>query len=167
MIIEDLVYGFLSDVPPLAAQAEERAIVVDSLSKRLAPGIAVGFLHVPAQLRERFAVTVRTGAWSVTPLALAAGMATAGDGTAAEITRRKRADAVARQAIVAECLAGHRSGRSALLSRLAASHRGLARRGADGRRRPRRHRHHAGQRVCRCAGPFAECRAARAGPAEP
>jgi DNA-binding transcriptional MocR family regulator len=106
MIIEDLVYGFLSDIPPLAAQAEERAIVVDSLSKRLAPGIAVGFLHVPAQLHERFASAVRTGAWSVTPLALAAGMSLLADGTAAEITRRKRADAIARQAIVAECLAG-------------------------------------------------------------
>jgi DNA-binding transcriptional MocR family regulator len=108
MIIEDLVYGFLSDVPPLAAQAEERSIVVDSLSKRLAPGIAVGFLHVPAPLRERLAVVVRTGAWSVTPLALAAGMRLLADGTAAEITRRKRSDAAARQAIVAECLAGHR-----------------------------------------------------------
>jgi len=107
MIIEDLVYGFLSDVTPLAAQAEERTIIVDSLAKRLAPGIAVGFLYVPAPLRERFAVTVRTGAWSVTSLALAAGMALLADGTAAEITRRKRADAVVRQAIVAECLAGH------------------------------------------------------------
>jgi DNA-binding transcriptional MocR family regulator len=107
MIIEDLVYGFLADVPPLAAQAEERAIVVDSLSKRLAPGIAVGILHVPAQLRERLATTVRTGAWSVTPLALAAGGGLLADGTAAEITRRKRADAVARQAIVSECLAGY------------------------------------------------------------
>ena len=107
MIVEDLVYGFLSDVPPLAAQAEERSLVVDSLSKRLAPGIAVGFLHVPAQLRDRLAVVVRTGAWSVSPLALAAGMRLLADGTAAEITRRKRADAVARQAIVAECLAGH------------------------------------------------------------
>jgi len=106
-IIEDLVYGFLSDMIPLAAQAEERTIIVDSLAKRLAPGIAVGFLYVPAQLRERFAVTVRTGAWSVTSLALAAGMAMLADGTAAEITRRKRADAVVRQAIVAECLAGH------------------------------------------------------------
>jgi DNA-binding transcriptional MocR family regulator len=106
-IIEDLVYGFLSDMTPLAAQAEERTIIVDSLAKRLAPGIAVGFLTVPAHLRERFAVTVRTGAWSVTSLALAAGMAMLADGTAAEITRRKRADAVARQAIVAECLAGH------------------------------------------------------------
>jgi DNA-binding transcriptional MocR family regulator len=107
MIIEDLVYGFLSDVPPLASQAEDITVVVDSLSKRLAPGIALGFLHVPAPLRERFATAVRTGAWSVTPLALAAGTGLLADGTAAEITRRKRADAVARQAIVAECLAGH------------------------------------------------------------
>ncbi|MGJ4998182.1 PLP-dependent aminotransferase family protein [Bradyrhizobium sp. HKCCYLS3077] len=108
MIIEDLVYGFLSDQVSLAAQAEERVIVVDSLAKRLAPGIAVGFLYVPSALREKFAATVRTGAWSVTSLALAAGMGLLADGTAAEITRRKRADAVVRQAIVAECLAGHR-----------------------------------------------------------
>ncbi len=106
MIVEDLVYGFLTDVPPLAAEAEERAIVVDSLSKRLAPGIAVGLLYVPLPLRERFAIIVRTGAWSITPLALAAGMSLLADGTAAEITRRKRADALVRQAIVAECLAG-------------------------------------------------------------
>src|SRR6185503_8030569 len=52
MIIEDLIYGFLADEPPLAAQAGERTIVADSLSKRLAPGIAVGFLNVPPQLRE-------------------------------------------------------------------------------------------------------------------
>jgi DNA-binding transcriptional MocR family regulator len=107
MIIEDLVYAFLADVPPLAAQLEERTIMVDSLSKRLAPGLAVGFLYVPSQLRERMAVTVRTGAWSVTPMTLAAGMHVLADGTAAEITRRKRADALVRQAIVAECLAGH------------------------------------------------------------
>jgi len=63
---------------------------------------------VPPPLRERFATAVRTGAWSVTPLALAAGMGLLADGTAAELTRRKRADAIARQAIVSECLAGHR-----------------------------------------------------------
>ena len=108
MIIEDLVYGFLSDQVSLAAQAEERVVIVDSLAKRLAPGIAVGFLYVPSAMREKFAATVRTGAWSVTSLALAAGMGLLADGTAAEITRRKRADALVRQAIVAECLAGLR-----------------------------------------------------------
>lgn len=106
MIIEDLVYGFLSDVAPLASLAEERVVIVDSLAKRLAPGIAVGLLTVPPAFRERFAVTVRTGAWSVSSLALAAGIGMLADGTAAEITRRKRTDALARQAIVAECLAG-------------------------------------------------------------
>ena len=108
IIIEDLIYGFLADVPPLAAQAAERTIMVDSLSKRLAPGIAVGFLHVPPPLRDRLAVTLRTGTWSVTSLALAAGMRLLADGTAAEITRRKRMEGLARQAMVAECLAPHR-----------------------------------------------------------
>jgi DNA-binding transcriptional MocR family regulator len=108
IIIEDLIYGFLADVPPLAAQAAERTIMVDSLSKRLAPGIAVGFLHVPSPLRDRLAGTLRTGTWSVTSLALAAGTRLLADGTAAEITRRKRMEGLARQAMVAECLAPHR-----------------------------------------------------------
>jgi len=105
-IIEDLVYGFLSDDPPLAAFAADRCIVVDSLSKRIAPGVAVGFLHVPAPLRERVATTVRAGAWSVSSLALDLGSRLMGDGTAAEITRLKRTDARKRQAIVAKCLSG-------------------------------------------------------------
>src|SRR5579871_1052010 len=108
IIIEDLIYGFLCDVPPLAAEAAERTIMVDSLSKRLAPGIAVGFLHVPPRLRDRLAVALRTGTWSVTSLALAAGTRLLADGTAAEITRRKRVEGLARQAMVAECLAGQR-----------------------------------------------------------
>jgi DNA-binding transcriptional MocR family regulator len=105
-IIEDLVYGFLSDDPPLAASAGDRCIVVDSLSKRIAPGVAVGFLHVPASLRESVATTVRAGAWSVSSLALELGIRLMGDGTAAEITRLKRTDARKRQEIVAQCLAG-------------------------------------------------------------
>ncbi len=47
MIIEDHVYGFLADDAPLAALAPERCIVIDSLSKRIAPGLALGFLSVP------------------------------------------------------------------------------------------------------------------------
>jgi DNA-binding transcriptional MocR family regulator len=104
-LIEDLVYGFLSDDPPLAASAPDRCIVVDSLSKRVAPGIAVGFLHVPERLRERVAATVRAGAWSASSLALDLGSRLMADGTAAEITGLKRTDARHRQAIVAKCLA--------------------------------------------------------------
>jgi DNA-binding transcriptional MocR family regulator len=105
-LIEDLVYGFLSDDPPLAATADDRCIVIDSLSKRIASGAAVGFLHVPLQLRDRVATTVRAGGWSVSALALDVGARLMADGTAAEIVRLKRSDAKRRQAIVAECLSG-------------------------------------------------------------
>jgi DNA-binding transcriptional MocR family regulator len=107
ILIEDLVYGFLSDDPPLAACDEGRCVVIDSLSKRVAPGVAVGFLHVPRKLQERAATTVRAGAWSVSGLALDVGTRVMADGTAAEITRLKRTDARRRQAIVAELLAGY------------------------------------------------------------
>lgn len=105
-LIEDLVYGFLSDDPPLAAHAGDRCVVIDSFSKRIAPGVAVGFLHAPPRLYERVAATVRAGAWSVSALALDIGVRLMTDGTAAEIARLKRRDAQSRQAIVAECLSG-------------------------------------------------------------
>jgi DNA-binding transcriptional MocR family regulator len=107
LLIEDLVYGFLSDEPPLAAEADDRCVVIDSLSKRIAPGVAVGFLHVPPRLQEGVATSVRAAAWSVSALALDIGVRLMADGTAAEITRLKRGDARRRQAIVAECLAGY------------------------------------------------------------
>lgn len=106
VLVEDLVYGFLSDDPPLAAGDEDRCVVIDSLSKRIAPGVAVGFLHVPRKMRERAATTVRAGAWTVSALALDVGTRLMADGTAAEITRLKRTEARRRQAIVAELLAG-------------------------------------------------------------
>src|SRR5262249_17886246 len=103
-VIEDLVYGFLCDEPPLAAIDDERCIVVDSLSKRIAPGTAVGILYVPERLRERAAMALRAGAWTVSPLALDIGVRLMADGTAGEITRLKRIDARQRQSIVAQCL---------------------------------------------------------------
>lgn len=106
-IVEDLVYGFLSDNPPLAALAPERCIVIDSLSKRIAPGISVGTMHVPEGLRERIWSTVRGGAWTVPPLGLDLGVRLLLDGAAAELVRLKRRDARRRQAIVGKALGDH------------------------------------------------------------
>ena len=106
VIIEDFVYGFLGDTPPLAAEAPERCLVVDSFSKRVAAGAAVGWLSVPSHLRDRVASVVRTGAWHVAPLALEIGARMMTDGAAAEIGKLKRADAKLRQGIVAEYLKG-------------------------------------------------------------
>jgi DNA-binding transcriptional MocR family regulator len=105
MIIEDHVYGFLADDEPLAMLAPERCIVVDSLSKRIAPGLALGFLCAPQKHRDRLATTVRAGAWPVSGYGLEAGMRVMNDGTAMAITAEKRRDARMRQELAATCLA--------------------------------------------------------------
>jgi DNA-binding transcriptional MocR family regulator len=103
--IEDTVYGFLCDAPPLAALAPEHCVVIDSLSKRIAPGLAIGFIHAPVKLRERLMASVRSGGWGAPGYALQAGQRLIADGTAAVIAAKKREDAAQRQRIAAECLA--------------------------------------------------------------
>jgi DNA-binding transcriptional MocR family regulator len=108
MAIEDAVYGFLCDDPPLATLAPEHCIVIDSLSKRIAPGLAIGFIHAPVGLRERLMASVRSGGWAAPGYALEAGQRLIADGTAQTIAQMKRDDAKRRQRIAAECLAGFR-----------------------------------------------------------
>lgn len=103
-VIEDAVYTFLCDEPPLAALAPDRTVVVDSLSKRIAPGLTVGFVVPPAQLFDRIATSVRGGGWTAPRFALDVAAHHIADGTAAVIQRTKRADAMARQRLVAEKL---------------------------------------------------------------
>jgi DNA-binding transcriptional MocR family regulator len=105
-IIEDNVYGFLDNKPPLAALAPDRCIVIDSLSKKVAPGLALGFIVPPPALRESVMASVRSGGWTASGLAFAAAQRMIGDGTVAELVRLKRIDARARQKLAAERLAG-------------------------------------------------------------
>lgn len=105
-IIEDNVYGFLDDQPPLAALAPDASIVVDSLSKKVAPGLTLGFIVAPPQWRERVKAAVRSGGWTATGFAFAAAERMMSDGTVAELVRLKRHDARTRQKLAAERLAG-------------------------------------------------------------
>jgi DNA-binding transcriptional MocR family regulator len=105
-IIEDNVYAFLDDEPPLAAVAPERCIVIDSLSKKVAPGLALGFIVPPQRQRETVMASVRSGGWTASGFAFAAAQRMMGDGTVAELTRLKRLDARARQKLAADRLAG-------------------------------------------------------------
>jgi DNA-binding transcriptional MocR family regulator len=105
-VIEDMVYGFLDDVPPLAALAPDRCVVLDSLSKKVAPGLSLGFVVPPPRLRESVMASVRSGGWTASGFAMAATQALMADGTAAELARLKRIDAQARQNIALACLAG-------------------------------------------------------------
>jgi DNA-binding transcriptional MocR family regulator len=105
-IIEDNVYGFLDNEPPLAALAPDSCIVIDSLSKKVAPGLALGFIVPPGRLRESVTASVRSGGWTASGFAFAAALRLMGDGTVAELTRLKRLDARARQQLATDRLSG-------------------------------------------------------------
>jgi len=105
--IEDGIYAFLrEDVPPLAERAPGRVVVVDSVSKRLAPGLTAGFVVTPPHVTARLGAALRSGGWSVTRFALDAVTRLLTDGTAEAVQRAKREDAAARQDLVRERLAG-------------------------------------------------------------
>jgi len=105
-IIEDTVYGFLDEETPMAALAPDHCITLDSLSKKVAPGLALGFIVSPPRLRERIMAAVRSGGWTASGFAFAAGQRLMADGTVAELSRLKRIDAARRQQMAARYLAG-------------------------------------------------------------
>ncbi|MGX5188489.1 aminotransferase-like domain-containing protein [Streptomyces avermitilis] len=116
-VVEDRIWSFLQeDGDPLAAYAPERTYVVDGLSKRVAPGLTVGFLVVPEDPEEpeegagrdgaAAAGALRSGGWTAGRFALEAAVRWIGDGTVARLVAAKRTDAAERQRLVAEHLAG-------------------------------------------------------------
>ncbi|WP_460369438.1 aminotransferase-like domain-containing protein, partial [Actinocorallia lasiicapitis] len=104
--IEDAVWSFLADGPPLAALAPGRTVLVDSLSKRLAPGLTVGFAIVPEPLTAATATALRSGAWTPSGFALEAAARWLEEDTVRTVSLAKRDDAAARQRLPAERVAG-------------------------------------------------------------
>jgi DNA-binding transcriptional MocR family regulator len=104
--VEDGVNRFLRDDVPLAAHAADRVVHVDSLSKRVAAGLNLGVVVAPPGLVDDLAFAVRSGTWAATGFALAAAREVIASGTAARIIAAKRVDAVRRQRVVLDRLAG-------------------------------------------------------------
>ncbi|MBV6697176.1 PLP-dependent aminotransferase family protein [Kitasatospora aureofaciens] len=106
-VVEDAIWSFLRpDLAPLAALVPERTILVDSVAKRLAPGLSTGVAVVPAAFRDRVAAALRSGGWAPGGFALEAAVRWIGDGTVAAVEEAKRADATERQLLARELLAG-------------------------------------------------------------
>ncbi|MFG1461673.1 PLP-dependent aminotransferase family protein [Xanthobacter sp. DSM 24535] len=99
MAVEDVIYGFLCDDEPLCVRAPDHVLLVDSLSKRVAPGLTLGFIAGPPAWSERLVAAVRSGAWAVMGLPLAMGLHIMGEGIVTRLVKAKRADAQVRQAI--------------------------------------------------------------------
>ncbi len=106
--IEDRIYSFLEDPapPPLAVFAPDRVVLVESLSKRVAPGLTLGFLSAPAALVQPLAKALISGAWMAPGFFLDIGCRWFADGTVTALEAAKRADARARQALARQALQG-------------------------------------------------------------
>src|SRR5665213_2701465 len=70
VVFEKTVNGILDDVAPLAALAPDCCVVLDSLSKKVAPGLALGFIVAPFRLRESIMASVLSGGWTASGLSL-------------------------------------------------------------------------------------------------
>ncbi|MFJ3758658.1 PLP-dependent aminotransferase family protein [Streptomyces sp. NPDC090080] len=107
-VVEDRVWSFLhtGPEPPLAALAPDLVHVVDSLSKRVAPGLTVGFAVVPEDRVDAVAAAVRSGGWGPGAFALEAAVRWIADGTVARLVAAKREQALRRQGLVRELLGG-------------------------------------------------------------
>jgi DNA-binding transcriptional MocR family regulator len=106
--IEDGAFAFLSDATPLAAYAPEHVIYVESLQKRIAPGVGLGLVIAPLHLKDRIAAAMRGGGWVASTLSMRLGLAWIEDGTAAHVAKLKREDARVRQQLASKILAGAR-----------------------------------------------------------
>ncbi|GAA4881523.1 PLP-dependent aminotransferase family protein [Kitasatospora terrestris] len=106
-VVEDAIWSFLRPgSPPLAALAPERTVLVDSLSKRLAPGLTTGFAVVPAAHRAAVGAAMRSGGSAPSGFALEAAVRWIADGTVGAVEAAKRADATERQLLARRSLAG-------------------------------------------------------------
>jgi DNA-binding transcriptional MocR family regulator len=102
-VVEDDIYGFLAaeGPPPVSSFALQNSIYINSLSKSVAPGLRVGYLHAPAPLHERITAAMRATTWMAPPIMaeLATRMVRSGD--AARLAAAQREEAKARQVIAA------------------------------------------------------------------
>ncbi|MEM8975053.1 MAG: PLP-dependent aminotransferase family protein [Pseudomonadota bacterium] len=104
--IEDRIYGFLKPVKPLAAYAPDHVIQIDSLSKRLMPGLSLGLITSPERFRDALAGAIRAGGWMAPSLSVAIARHWVEEGLVSEIEASKRSDAQAMFKIARKTFAG-------------------------------------------------------------
>lgn len=107
-IIEDAAYGFLVDEEPprYIALAPERAFYIESLSKRVAPGLRTGFVAGPESLASQIELALRITSSGSSTLLTSLGCAMASDGSLARVIGVKRIEGAARLAKARKLLPG-------------------------------------------------------------
>lgn len=98
--VEDSIWAFLHDeLEPLAAHAPEHTVLIDSLSKRVAPGLTVGYLVAPTILISPLSRALRAAGALPQKLALAAATLWQTEGALDALVGAKQAAVVERQEV--------------------------------------------------------------------
>lgn len=108
LILEDDAHGVLAldRPPPLSVFAPERSVLISGLSKAVAAGLRVGYLHAPVTLVSRLATAVRTTCWMATPIAFELASHWIDQGIAKVLLQQQVAEIIRRKKLVSDLLAG-------------------------------------------------------------
>ncbi|MCV7419581.1 PLP-dependent aminotransferase family protein [Mycobacterium yunnanensis] len=108
VIVEDAAYAYLADgaPAPLASRAPELTVHLTSLSKSVATGLRVGFVSAPRELVPALERAIRVTTWNTPAVMTAIACRWLDDGTVAMLEEAKRADALVRQSLARDALAG-------------------------------------------------------------
>lgn len=111
IVIEDDVFGFLPPdrPPPLACYAPERSLFITSVSKSLAPGLRVGYVHAPSKFRRSIRAAISLSCWMPPPLMAEVASIWINEGTAFHLNDFQRSEAQIRQRIAKRILGMHGS----------------------------------------------------------
>lgn len=108
LIIEDEAHAVLVEdrPPPLSFYAPERSVLIGSLSKAVAAGLRVGYLHAPVPLISRIAAALRGSCWMATPLAMELASGWIESGVAEKLLRQQIIEIGRRKQLVEGLLQG-------------------------------------------------------------
>lgn len=108
LIIEDDAHAVLVEdrPPPLSLYAPERSVLIGSLSKAVAAGLRVGYLHAPVPLISRIAAALRGSCWMATPLAMELASGWIESGVAEKLLRQQIIEIGRRKQLVEGLLEG-------------------------------------------------------------
>ena len=108
LVIEDEAHAVLVEdrPPPLSFYAPERSVLIGSLSKAVAAGLRVGYLHAPVPLISRIAAALRGSCWMATPLAMELASGWIESGVAEKLLRQQIIEIGRRKQLVEGLLEG-------------------------------------------------------------
>ncbi|HVI51332.1 MAG TPA: PLP-dependent aminotransferase family protein [Candidatus Sulfotelmatobacter sp.] len=105
-LVEDGIYAFLADDPPvpLWTMAPDRVVYLSSLSKAVAPALRIGFAVAPETLLNRINANVSASTMMVSPLLAEVATMLIEDGGAAQAAEAQRREARERVRLAVEAL---------------------------------------------------------------